>query len=86
MGATPLYWKCSKCKKSSDRSFVDGGDIWFARTGRPEPTGEVRSPNSYRPSVQYRCGVCKHVGWSRHPAAVHAARAKGFCPEYRPKG
>lgn len=86
MGDTPVYWKCSKCRLSTDRSIVGTRVIFVARCGRPEPTGRVRSPNSYRPSVEYRCGACGRIGWSRHPAAVSTARAKGFCPEYGAKG
>lgn len=81
MGATPHDWKCGKCNRKSDPYRLSADrKIYIARTGKPVPTGRVKHPDAYRPSIEYRCEVCGHVGWSRHPRAVAQARIRGFVP------
>lgn len=84
MGATPRDWKCSKCNRTYDRWRASADKtIYIARTGKPVPTGRVKRPDAYRPMIEYRCGVCGHIGWSRHPRAVAIARHMGFAPSFQ---
>lgn len=84
MGATPHNWKCGKCNRKTDPRPMSDRTIYIARFGKPVPTGRVKDPESYRPSIEYRCEVCGHVGWSRHPTAVAVARRMGFAPQFPP--
>lgn len=58
MGASPVWWKCGKCNRKRDHND-------FAVAGQPVPTGRIKG-NITNPHVQYKCGYCEHVGWSKH--------------------
>jgi len=76
--ASPPCWKCGKCNRKSD--FVSG--FWVARHGKPTPTGRIekkwlgtRGYNRHPATVvEYKCGECGHVGWSKLGQALRKFR------------
>ena len=63
----PITVRCAKCKVGRDwRNNSDGGTD-LVRTGRTKPyRGGNRGVRGLATFHEYRCRVCKHVGWSRH--------------------
>lgn len=63
----PLTVRCAKCKRGRDwRNSIDEGTD-LVRTSRTKPyTGGNRGARGLSTFHEYRCRVCKHVGWSRH--------------------
>jgi hypothetical protein len=72
MGNTPHWFKCSKCKRTAERT----GGILVARSGRPVLTGREKTVRKTsdgkldQRAVEYRCEVCGFTGWTRHPSMI----------------
>ena len=60
----PLTVRCAKCKVHG--SYSARGTL-LVRTGRARPyRGGNKGARGLLTFHEYRCLVCKHVGWSRH--------------------
>ena len=63
----PLTVRCAKCKVGRDFRRVTTHDMQLVRTGRTKPyRGGNKGARGLDTFHEYRCLVCKHVGWSRH--------------------
>ncbi len=63
----PITVRCAKCKVGRDWRNDSTCGTRLVRTGRTKPyRGYNLGVRGLATFHEYRCLVCKHVGWSRH--------------------
>ena len=66
----PFTLRCAKCKVGRDWRRTMDSTTRLVRTGRTKPYRGGNLGRGLRTFHEYRCLVCKHVGWSRHSDVV----------------
>jgi hypothetical protein len=71
----PHTFRCAKCKRGADAQRQPRVGIDVSLTGRSrEQHAEGMNVHHWKPiALEYKCNVCGHVGWSRHPTLAHRA-------------